>query len=71
MDKQDNSNFLIKKETMIQKNTRKFKEVYKIGKQPLGQGGFGVVYKCEHRRTKQIRAVKIVSKKKIKNMDKF
>lgn len=71
MEAKDNQAFLIKKETMIMKNTRKFKEVYKIGKSPLGQGGFGVVYKCEHRTTKQIRAVKIVSKKKIKNMEKF
>ena len=56
---------------MINKNTKAFKEVYKIGKKPLGSGGFGVVYKCEHRTTKQVRAVKIVSKKKIKNMEKF
>jgi calcium-dependent protein kinase len=56
---------------MITKNTKQFKDVYKIGKKPLGSGGFGVVYKCEHRVTKQVRAVKVVSKKKIKNMDKF
>ena len=30
-----------------------------------------MVYKCEHRVTKQVRAVKVVSKKKIKNMEKF
>ena len=68
---EDRGGFLIRKETMISKNTKAFKEVYKIGKKPLGSGGFGVVYKCEHRITKQVRAVKIVSKKKIKNMEKF
>ena len=44
--------FLIKKETMIFKNKRIFKEVYKMGKNPLGTGGFGEVFKCEHRTTK-------------------
>ena len=46
-----NTGFLIRKETLINKNLRKFKDVYKLGKQPIGSGGFGVVYKCEHRTT--------------------
>jgi calcium-dependent protein kinase len=37
----------------------------------MGTGGFGVVYKCRHRETKQTRAVKIIPKKKIKNMETF
>jgi calcium-dependent protein kinase len=37
----------------------------------LGSGGFGVVYKCRHRETKQTRAVKVVAKKKIKSMESF
>lgn len=49
---QERGGFLIRKETMITKNTKSFKDVYKIGKKPLGSGGFGVVYKCEHRVTK-------------------
>lgn len=32
MDGAAEGGFLIRKETMIQKNTKKFKEVYKIGK---------------------------------------
>jgi len=45
--------------------------VYNIEKKAIGTGGFGVVSKCIHRETKQERAVKTVSRKKIKNMDKF
>ena len=63
--------FVIKKENMIVQNTNKFKDLYKKQKEPLGSGGFGVVYKCRHRDTKQTRAVKVISKKKIKNMDTF
>jgi len=44
--------FLIKKETMIVKNDAAFKDEYKKQKEPLGTGGFGVVYKCRHRETK-------------------
>lgn len=63
--------FIIKKENLIIQNTQKFKDLYKKQKEPLGSGGFGVVYKCRHRDTKQTRAVKVISKKKIKNMETF
>ena len=56
---------------MIQKNTKKIEEVYKIAKKPIGTGAYGVVSLCQHRETKQERAVKKVPKKKIKNMDRF
>jgi len=62
---------VIKKENMIVLNNAKFKDLYKKQKEPLGSGGFGVVYKCRHRDTKQTRAVKVIAKKKIKNMDTF
>lgn len=56
---------------MIVQNQSKFKDLYKKQKEPLGSGGFGVVYKCRHRDTKQTRAVKVIPKKKIKNMETF
>lgn len=63
--------FHIKKETLIVQNKCKFKDEYKKQKEPLGSGGFGVVYKCRHRQTKQTRAVKVIPTKKIKNMETF
>jgi len=63
--------FLIRKATMIQKNTRQIADVYKMGKKPLGTGAFGVVTKGVHKVTGQERAIKTVLKKKIKNMDRF
>ena len=59
---------IIKKRTMITKNTNSLEDVYKIGKKNLGEGAFGVVCKCRHRVTKQDRALKTISKKKVKNM---
>lgn len=56
---------------MIQKNEKRIEEVYKIAKKPIGTGAYGVVSLCQHRETKQERAVKKVPKKKIKNMERF
>ena len=62
---------VIKKQTFITKNQKPFKEVYKIDKNPMGSGAFGVVSKCQHRELGFTRACKKVCKKKIKNMEKF
>jgi len=67
----DKGDFNIKKQTFISKNEKAFKEVYKIDKNPMGSGAFGVVSKCQHRVNGFTRACKKVSKKKIKNMEKF
>jgi len=59
------------KKTMIIKNEEDVREVYKISKKELGRGAFGAVYKCTHRALSFVRAVKIISKSKIQNVDKF
>ena len=49
----------------------RIEDVYKIAKKPLGTGAYGVVSKCVHKATGHERAVKKVSRKKIKNMERF
>ena len=71
----------IKKETMIKKNIHDIKEVYEMDSavssflgdqiQKLGSGSYGVVHKAIHRTTRQERAIKVIAKSKIKNMDRF
>ncbi len=39
--------------------------------QKLGSGSYGVVHKAIHKTTKHERAVKVIPKAKIKNMDRF
>jgi serine/threonine protein kinase len=56
---------------MIQKNQSKIEDVYKIDKKTLGTGAYGIVSRVKHKETNQIRAVKKVAKKKIKNMERF
>ena len=68
-DQQPSFNF--SKKTMIMKNEKDVREVYKISKKELGKGGFGAVFKCFHRELGFVRAVKIVPKSKIKNEEKF
>jgi serine/threonine protein kinase len=47
----DRGGFLIKKSTMIQKNTRKIEDVYKIDKKTLGTGAYGIVSRVKHKET--------------------
>lgn len=61
---------LIKKSTMIIQNLRDLEDEYEVGDK-LGSGSYGIVKMCTHRITGQERAVKIIEKKKIKNMAQF
>lgn len=57
---------------MITQNKHKFNKVYTYDEtEPLGTGGFGIVYKCIHKELKMERAVKIIDSKKIKDMAEF
>lgn len=55
------NDFVINKSDFITQNEGKFRDNYQIG-QMLGQGAFGEVRKCIHRKTKVIRAVKLIRK---------
>lgn len=70
-DNSNHSKIEFSKKTMILKNDKEVREVYKISKKELGKGAFGAVYKCSHRELGFTRAVKIVSKSKIQNPEKF
>tara|TARA_B110000285_G_C15077790_1_gene591746 strand:- start:1102 stop:1494 length:393 start_codon:yes stop_codon:yes gene_type:complete len=63
--------FLIKKSTMIVLNNKPITDVYKMDKKTLGSGTYGVVNKVVHLTTGQERACKTISRKKIKNWERF
>lgn len=65
-----NQGILIKKATMIIQNLHDLEEEYEVGEK-LGSGSYGIVKHWIHRTTGQDRAVKIIDKKKIKNMAQF
>lgn len=46
----------------VKENFDSFYTVYKLDKAPIGSGGFAEVWLCTHRRTEEVRAVKILSK---------
>ena len=51
----------ISKSTFVKRNFSQFAADYKIGSE-IGSGSFGVVRKCTHLKTGQVRAVKIIHK---------
>ena len=61
----------IDKKSMILKNEREVRDVYKISAKELGKGAFGCVYKCTHRELGFVRACKTISKSKITDKAKF
>ena len=63
MIKLDRKNFIKKME--------KFTEFYEINPKPIGRGTYGEVYLCRHRITKDIRAVKIIRKISMANVENF
>jgi calcium-dependent protein kinase len=65
------NDFLIKKSTFIVKNQDPLEKHYKVTKKTLGSGSYGVVSQAQHLHTKQMRAVKTIPKKKIKNPERF
>lgn len=67
----DQENFLIRKQTMIVKNTKNIDEVYRRDAKKLGSGTYGEVTAVTHIETGQRRAVKVIARSKIKNWERF
>jgi len=63
--------FMVKRSSMIIKNTKPLESVYKMDKKTLGSGTYGVVCKATHLVNGQVRACKTISRKKIKNWERF
>mmetsp|Transcript_99269 Transcript_99269/g.155225 ORF Transcript_99269/g.155225 Transcript_99269/m.155225 type:complete len:519 (+) Transcript_99269:60-1616(+) len=58
-------------EAFIIDNTGKILDFYDLDKQKLGEGSYGSVNKCTHKDTKSVRAVKNISKKGVKDLNKL
>ena len=56
---------------MFIKKLDKFQDHYTVNPKPLGKGTYGEVYLCMHRITKEVRAVKTISKHNMQNVDDF
>eukprot|EP00386_Alphamonas_edax_P013436 GDKI01041499.1.p1 GENE.GDKI01041499.1~~GDKI01041499.1.p1 ORF type:complete len:517 (+),score=140.52 GDKI01041499.1:243-1793(+) len=55
----------------ILENTGKLKDLYDVESKKLGQGTYGSVSKGTNKSTRQVRAIKTISKEKVKNIDRF
>ena len=62
----DIQNVLISKENFITFNLGRFKDFYDVG-HVLGKGNFGEVRACLHHVSKDVRAVKSISKQRMGN----
>lgn len=52
-------------------NPNKVTDVYQMNENKIGEGSYGVVRKGVHKSTKSVRAIKVISKGHMKNIDKF
>ena len=61
--KNNNIDIIINSSLFVRRNQEEFKNIYVLG-DLIGKGSFGKVYKVMHNDTKQLRAMKMVFKKK-------
>lgn len=64
-------NFKFSRKGFILSFTGNLEDFYKLSEEPLGKGTYGCVYKATDKLLKSSRAVKVVSKKKLKNIPRF
>jgi len=65
------SDFVIRKELFISNQSGDIRTHYNIAKTPLGEGAFGVVYLGTEIESRQKRAIKVIEKKMITNIERF
>ena len=58
----DESNFKYNAGIFVQENMESFDSLYELAAEPIGIGSFAEVWKCTHKRTGDIRAVKVFLK---------
>ena len=56
---------------MFIKKMEEFSAFYDINPKTIGKGTYGEVYQCRHKITKEIRAVKLIRKPNMRNIDNF
>jgi calcium-dependent protein kinase len=65
------SEFIIRKEHFITNQQGDIYDHYEFSSKPLGEGAFGVVYLGTDKETGAKRAIKVIEKAKIKNIQRF
>jgi len=68
---QGNQELIIRKQTMIVKNTQPIETVYQFETKQLGKGSYGEVCAAIHKTSQQKRAVKTIARSKIRNWERF
>lgn len=64
-------NLLLNKEHFISDKTGDIHNYYELSSKPLGEGAFGVVFLGTEKETGNQRAIKVIKKDKIKNLQRF
>ena len=59
------------RKSFISKKLEDFHKVYAIDPKPIGKGAYSEIYRCTHLITKELRAVKTVSKYKMQDVNGF
>ncbi|CAI7720204.1 calcium-dependent protein kinase 3, putative [Plasmodium vivax] len=67
----NSENFKFSRKGFILSFTGNLQDFYNLSEEPLGKGTYGCVYKATDKLLKIQRAVKVVSKKKLKNVHRF
>ncbi|OMJ82684.1 hypothetical protein SteCoe_16555 [Stentor coeruleus] len=65
----DKKDLQFKAGNFVQENTESFYDIYTLDKSPIGTGAFAEVWLCTHKRSGEIRAVKVLHKSGISEED--